>query len=90
MQAEPAACASWVVEYALSPGSQLKLEGTPFGAGNGTFNIGPGRLKLRFHDRGGKPVHKGKVEVVSYTMRAHVPLTTSLMGDAPRRTRGRA
>jgi hypothetical protein len=80
VQAEPAACASWVVEYVLSPGSQLKIEGTPFGAGNGTFNIGPGRLKLRLSSRHGKPALKGKVEVVSYTMRAHVPVTTKVLG----------
>lgn len=79
-QAEPARCQSWVVEYVLSPGSQLKIEGTPFGAGNGTFNIGPGRLKLRFRDRNGKPSLHGKVAVVSYTMRAHVPVTTSVLG----------
>ncbi len=73
-------CESWVLEYALSPGSQLKIEGTPFGAANGTFNIGPGRLKLRFNDKNGKPALDGKVAVVSYTMHAHVPVTTSVLG----------
>lgn len=80
VHAEPAACERWVVEYALSPGSQLKIAGTPFGAGNGTFNIGPGRLKLGFRNRGGKPALKGKVTALSYTMRAHVPVTTSVLG----------
>ncbi len=78
-EADPAACGSWVVDYALG-GSQLKITDTPFGAGNGTFNIGPGRLRLRFRSVHGKPVLKGRVAVVSYSMRAYVPVTTSVLG----------
>lgn len=80
VQAEPGACESWVVEYSLVPGSQLKIEDTPFGAGNGTFALGPGTLELRFRDADGAPAMKGKVTVVSYKMAAHVPITTNVLG----------
>lgn len=78
--AAPEACESWVVEYALSPGSQLKITGTPFGAGNGTFALGPGKLALRFNDQDGQPKMKGRVTVASYTENAHVPITTNVLG----------
>ncbi len=78
--AAPEACDGWVVEYALAPGSQLKIEDTPFGAGNGTYALGPGTLALRFRDKDGKPLLKGKVSVAAYSMHAHVPVTTNVLG----------
>ena len=48
--AQPAPCAAWDVEYALS--ANLTLRDTPMGAGNGTFVIGPGATVLRFDGAG--------------------------------------
>jgi len=62
-QQEP--CNAWDVDYALS--AKLQLSDTPMGAGNGTYNIGPGRTTLRFQNQNGKP--GGAVEMRSYNMR---------------------
>lgn len=61
-------CQTYTAEYALA--ARLRLEGTPFGAGNGVYDIGPGRLKLRFYARPG-PSAPARVELLSYEMREH-------------------
>jgi hypothetical protein len=44
----------WRITYDLT-GSTLKIAGTPLGAGDGTFNIGPGEIVLEFANDGGTP-----------------------------------
>lgn len=44
----------WRITYGLS-GSTLTIDGTPLGAGDGTFAIGPGEIVLEFDDDGGAP-----------------------------------
>jgi hypothetical protein len=61
----PAPCEAWDIEYALV--GRIELSETPMGQGDGTYPIGPGRMVLRFEDRGGKP--EGRVKMVAYDMR---------------------
>lgn len=73
-EAQPAPCAAWEVEYALS--ANLTLRDTPMGAGNGTFVIGPGATVLRFEGptvgEGSPPTPAGRdgaaVKMLSYRM----------------------
>ncbi|HEY3351815.1 MAG TPA: hypothetical protein VGQ83_01080 [Polyangia bacterium] len=41
------ACGSWIIEYAIGPGTALKITDTMMGAGNGTHAVGPGTAKVR-------------------------------------------
>lgn len=56
---------SWQIEYALN--ATLTLTDTPMGEGDGNYNIGPGKVVLRYEDRNGEPV--GNVQMISYNMR---------------------
>lgn len=60
----PARCDEWDVEYAVT--ARLELADTPMGQGDGVYPIGPGRLVLRFDDRGGQP--GGRVKMIAYDM----------------------
>jgi hypothetical protein len=76
-QTAPAPCDAWQVEYALS--ASLELSDTPLGQGNGVYPIGPGKLVLRFEDRGGQP--GGRAKMVSYEMRqAFQVVSKNLLG----------
>lgn len=63
-----ATCSPWTSEYALS--ARLRLQDTPFGAGDGTYDIGPGRLVLRFYSSPA-PGAPARVELLTYEMRDH-------------------
>ena len=67
VRAQPAPCGAWEVEYTLS--EKLRLSDTPMGQGNGAYDVGPGRVVLRFEDQGGQP--GGRVEMASYDVRQH-------------------
>lgn len=58
-------CANFVAEYALA--ARLRLTDTPFGAGDGVYDIGPGLARLRF-SRTVDP-KASKVELLGYEMR---------------------
>jgi hypothetical protein len=67
-----APCATWVGDYVLAV--RVRLEDTPFGAGNGTYDAGSGKARLRV-----SPGADGtKVELLSYethdqfTIESHV------------------
>jgi hypothetical protein len=56
LQATPP-CAAWVSDYALA--ARLRLDDTPFGAGDGVHDIGPGQssrplLRARSSDAGAR------------------------------------
>jgi hypothetical protein len=55
-------CTAWQVEYAMS--SSVMLSDTTMGAGDGVYPNGPGKVVLRFEDRGGQP--GGRVELLEY------------------------
>lgn len=65
-------CGSWEIDYALR--ANLKLTDTPLGQGDGVVQIGPGRVVLRFEDKGGKP--GGAVTMRRYEMRDHFTVKT--------------
>jgi hypothetical protein len=63
--ANDAPCAGWQIEYLLH--ARVKISDTTLGAGDGLFPNGPGKLVLRFEDRGGQP--GGKVKLSEYEMK---------------------
>jgi hypothetical protein len=63
-QSPPVPCDAWEVEYALT--AAIELSETPMGQGDGVYPIGPGRMTLRFEDRGGQP--GGRVKLIAYDM----------------------
>ena len=48
-------CEVWEVDYALVSGTRFRISDTFMKAGDGTYDIGPGKVKIRFRDGGGKP-----------------------------------
>jgi len=48
-------CEVWEVDYALVDGTRLRISDTFMKAGDGTYDVGPGKVKIRFQDAGGKP-----------------------------------
>ena len=73
--AETAPCDAWDVDYILA--ANLKLEDTPMGEGDGVYKIGPGRVTLRFEDRGGQP--GGKVKMLAYAMKEHFQIVSKTL-----------
>lgn len=65
--AEPEDCEARRLEYTLS--ARIRLTDTPFGAGNGTFDIGPGRLVLRLTPLSGSP-ETFRAELLDYSMQS--------------------
>ncbi|HVW24233.1 MAG TPA: hypothetical protein VHC69_02630 [Polyangiaceae bacterium] len=63
-QLEAPACDEWIADFALA--ARLRLADTPFGAGNGSHDIGPGRLRLRMSKT--LDPAAAKVELVAYEM----------------------
>lgn len=51
--APASACETWEVEYDV--GGTFNIRGTPFGAWDKSTKVGPGRIRLRLHDTGGRP-----------------------------------
>jgi hypothetical protein len=80
----PPACDGWEVEYTLA--SRVQVSDTAMGAGDGTYDAGPGRLVLRFEDRGGQP--GGRVRMTKLAMHHHFSVvarmvfTTTVTTDA--------
>src|SRR5690348_13883061 len=64
LQVQPSTCEEWVADFTLA--ARLRLADTPFGAGDGTHDIGPGRLRLRFSKTPDAAV--SKVELLAYEM----------------------
>src|SRR5215831_8163152 len=74
-QPQPPACDVWTADYALA--GRLRLDDTPFGAGNGVYTVGPGHLRLRFSrtpDPGAL-----KVELLAYEMRERFVVKSSVL-----------
>jgi len=74
--ASDAPCSSWVTSYALA--ARLRLTDTPLGAGDGIYDIGPGRLELRF-TRGPSPGGPIRVDLLAYAMRDHFVVDSSVL-----------
>ncbi len=83
-----AKCDAWEIDYQLIGGTRLRVSETTMGAGDGTYDVGPGEVKLRFGDEGGKPaagaVELLKLEVVTkFTVESKVVgLKTTVRTDA--------
>jgi hypothetical protein len=69
-------CGAWELEYKLD--ANLRLTQTPMGKGNGLYKIGPGRMVLRFDDKGGRP--GGNVKMLSYEMTESFTITAKTIG----------
>jgi hypothetical protein len=65
--AKPPDCDLVDVEYAVS--ANLRIAGTVFGAGDGQYKIGPGRVLLRFDSREGAPYSGPSVEMRAFEVR---------------------
>jgi hypothetical protein len=72
MGAEPAPasasdgpCDAWEVEYLLN--ATVRISDTTMGAGDGLYPNGPGKVVLRFENRGGQP--GGNVKLLEYRMK---------------------
>jgi hypothetical protein len=76
LQAMPPDCGSWTADYLLA--ARLRLADTPFGAGDGVFDIGPGRLRIRV-TQDGAPATPPKVELLTYEMREHFAVSSSVL-----------
>jgi len=50
-----AKCDAWEVDYDLVAGTRFRVSETVMKAGDGTYDVGPGRVRIRFRDAGGKP-----------------------------------
>jgi len=64
----PEACATWTSTYTLAV--RVRLEDTPFGAGNGTYDAGKGKARLRFTMRPNE-TKPSRVELLSYETDDH-------------------
>jgi hypothetical protein len=62
----------WEIEYALA--ANLKLTETPMGEGDGIYPIGPGKVVLRYENKGGQP--GGDVKMQQYQMRESFTITS--------------
>lgn len=77
-------CETWVVEYDLSQDAQFDIRNTPFGRGDSTEDIGPGRLRLGFGDADGA-LSTGEVRLLEYRMEMEftvADVTTDLTVEA--------
>jgi hypothetical protein len=75
LQATPP-CAAWVSDYALA--ARLRLADTPFGAGDGVYEIGPGHLRLRF-TAAADAAGRIKAELLAYEMQDHFTVDSSVL-----------
>ena len=60
-----APCDAWQVEYVVN--ATVEISDTTMGAGDGKFPNGPGKVVLRFDNRGGQP--GGNVKLIDYEMK---------------------
>lgn len=73
------ACSAWEVDYKLISGTRLKITDTLMNAGDGTYDVGPGKLRLRFTDAGGQPGN-GKVELLELSVTTKFTLESKVLG----------
>jgi hypothetical protein len=73
--ADAPTCSAWDVEYAVN--GNLKVTDTPLGAGDGVYPVGPGRVVIRFEDRGGQP--GGHAKLTAYTIHEHLTVTSKAL-----------
>jgi len=66
----------WRITYDLT-GTEFIITNTPFGAGDGTFDVGPGSLVLDFQNDGGQP-GDGPARMVSFDL--DIEFTTGSLG----------
>lgn len=71
----PASCRTVSADYSLA--SRLRLADTPFGAGDGIYDIGPGLVRLRFSQTADPAV--SKVELLAYEMRDHFTVESRIL-----------
>jgi len=69
------ACDVWTADYTLA--ARLRLRDTPFGAGDGVYDTGPGRLELRF-SKTAEP-SATKVELLEYEMHDRFVVDSSVL-----------
>lgn len=69
------ACDVWTADYTLA--ARLRLADTPFGAGDGVFDTGPGHLQLRFSKTADSSATK--VELLKYEMRDRFVVDSSVL-----------
>jgi hypothetical protein len=72
----PGDCPIETLEYALA--ARLRLEDTPFGAGDGVYDIGPGKITLRIW-KASTPDAAARVELSSYEMRDHFVVSSHVL-----------
>jgi hypothetical protein len=89
---EPMKCDAQEVEYGVS--GRLHVSDTPMGAGDGTYDVGPGHIVLRLEGRDGR---SARASLQSYEMREHFSVTaraafwkTTVTTDAVARAPGQA
>ncbi len=75
-EAQSTPCTSWTSDYVLA--ARLRLTDTPHGAGNGVYDVGPGRVRLRF-SRGADPSSPARVELLAYEMQEHFTVESSVL-----------
>jgi hypothetical protein len=73
---ENARCNVRELEYALS--ARIQLSDTPFGAGDGTYQIGPGSLVLRLTAAPMSP-ETYRVELIDYRMRSRFQVRSKVL-----------
>jgi hypothetical protein len=74
-QTTSAQSCAWEIEYNVA--AKLKLTDTPMGEGNGIYTIGPGKVVLRYEDKGGQP--GGDVKMLQYAMREYFTIKSKTL-----------
>ncbi|WP_394827706.1 hypothetical protein [Pendulispora albinea] len=73
------ACDAWQIEYEVN--ATVEISDTTMGAGDGKFPNGPGKVVLRFENRGGQP--GGNVSLLDYEMKDNFTVVShALMWEA--------
>ncbi|HWL85402.1 MAG TPA: hypothetical protein VNO21_06350 [Polyangiaceae bacterium] len=76
---EAVQCDAWQIEYVVN--ATVAISDTTMGAGDGTFPNGPGKIVLRFDNRGGQP--GGNVKLIDYEMKDNFTVVShALMWEA--------
>ena len=75
----PGQCDAWQIEYVVN--ATVVIRDTTMGAGDGTYPNGPGKMTLRFDNRGGQP--GGNVKLMEYEMKDNFTVVShALMWEA--------
>jgi hypothetical protein len=73
------ACNSWIVDYETVSGTSLRLANTPYGAGDGTYAIGPGTVRMRYADHKGEPA-PGEAALLDLQLTTKFVVNTTAVG----------